>query len=106
MFVNNMRYHARRRLAGEGTYKYMIRKNKITVNYALCGEGSGVDPRECGICLRVCAPAVFHLHQSFNAKEEDLHDPQIWRVTPLWLSLCTRCMKCVESCPVGAISVR
>lgn len=83
----------------------MSKKNKIIIDYNKCGDGKGIDPRECGICLRVCGPAVFLLHQTEGAHEEDPFNPGCWRVTALWLSLCTRCMKCVEQCPVGAVNV-
>jgi NAD-dependent dihydropyrimidine dehydrogenase PreA subunit len=83
-----------------------MRRTRITVDYRLCGDGHGVDPRECGHCLRACAPAVFLLHQTLGAREPDPFDPQSWRVTPLWPSLCTRCGECVAACPAGAIAVR
>jgi formate hydrogenlyase subunit 6/NADH:ubiquinone oxidoreductase subunit I len=65
-----------------------------------------VDPRDCCLCLRACAPAVFLLHETLGAKQPDPFDPQVWRVTPLWQSLCTGCMSCVEACPKAAIAVR
>jgi NAD-dependent dihydropyrimidine dehydrogenase PreA subunit len=80
-------------------------KTKISIDYTKCGDGIGQDPRECCICLRTCDPAIFLLHETMDAHEEDPNDPQKWRVTPLWLSLCTRCMKCVKQCPEKAISV-
>ena len=83
----------------------MKKKTKITIDYSRCGDGNGVDPRECGKCLRICDPAIFLLHQTIGAEEKDPDDPQIWRITPLWLSLCTRCMKCVDICPEKAINV-
>jgi len=81
-------------------------KTRITIDYARCGDGIGADPRECGTCLRICDPAVFLLHETLGAVEDDPCDPQKWRVTPLWPDLCTRCMKCVQTCPQGAVSVR
>jgi NAD-dependent dihydropyrimidine dehydrogenase PreA subunit len=78
-------------------------RTKIRIDYSLCGDA--VDPRGCCRCMRVCEPAVFQLHQSFGVEEADVFDPQSWRITPLWPSLCTRCLKCVEVCPKGAISV-
>lgn len=84
----------------------MPRRTRILIDYTRCGDGLGVDPRECGLCLRACDPAVFLLHQTLGAREADPLDPQNWRITPLWPSLCTRCGACVEECPERAITVR
>lgn len=83
-----------------------MRRNRITIDYARCGDGVGVDPRQCGLCLRACDPALFLLHQTLGAVEDDPFDPKKWRVTPLWPSLCTGCGKCVALCPRSAITVR
>lgn len=83
----------------------MGRKTKITIDYLKCGDGVGLDPRECSKCLRICEPAIFLLHETLGVKEENPYDPQIWRITPLYLSLCIRCLKCVDICPVEAIRV-
>lgn len=83
-----------------------MRRTRISVDYRLCGDGVGVDPRECCLCLKACEPAVFLLHQTLGAIEEDPYDPTKWRVTPYWPSLCTRCGECVTACPQGAIRVR
>ncbi|MGC4115039.1 MAG: 4Fe-4S dicluster domain-containing protein [Myxococcales bacterium] len=77
---------------------------KIEIDYSLCGDGKKVDPRECAKCLRACPPAVFTLHQSFMAQPNPL-DPQYWRVSVLWPTLCDRCMKCVQVCPEKAIRI-
>ena len=80
-------------------------RTKITIDHRLCGDGTGVAPRQCGRCLRACEPAVFILHQTLGAVELDPLDPQAWRVTPMWASVCTRCGECVSACPEKAIEI-
>ena len=84
----------------------MGKKTKITIDYSICGDGNKIDLRDCCKCLRICEPALFLLNETLGAKEENPYDPQIWRITPLYPSLCTRCMKCVEVCPEQAITVK
>jgi NAD-dependent dihydropyrimidine dehydrogenase PreA subunit len=83
-----------------------MKRTRISIDYERCGDGRGVDPRACGLCLRACRPAVFLLHQTLGAVEVDPLDPQIWRVTPLWPSLCSRCGDCMAVCPQDAIVVK
>ena len=80
-------------------------RTKITIDHQRCGDGVGVDPRECGLCLRTCEPAVFLLHQTLGAIEPDPLDPKAWRVTPMWASLCTHCGECISVCPQKAIEI-
>jgi ferredoxin len=79
-------------------------RTRIEIDGSICGGGA-VDPRACGRCLRVCEPAVFTLHQSFGVEQPNPCDPQLWSITALWPCLCTRCLKCVEVCPAGAIRI-
>ncbi|MHA1308417.1 MAG: 4Fe-4S binding protein [Candidatus Heimdallarchaeota archaeon] len=83
----------------------MGRKTKIIIDYTKCGDGVGVDPRDCVKCLQICEPALFLMHETLGV-EDDPYDPQLWRVTALYPSLCTKCMKCVEVCPEQAIQVK
>ena len=83
----------------------LSKRTRIRIDYGLCGDAVGADPRECGLCLRACEPAVFLLHQTLGAREEDPLDPKAWRVTALWPSLCTGCGRCAVVCPVRAVAV-
>jgi len=79
-------------------------KTNIKIDYDKCGEYGRVDPRNCSKCLKVCDPAVFLRHETLKI-EQDPYDPQFWRITAVWTSLCTRCFKCVEICPENAIII-
>ncbi|MHA1197869.1 MAG: 4Fe-4S dicluster domain-containing protein [Candidatus Heimdallarchaeaceae archaeon] len=80
-------------------------RTKIEIEYTKCGSDGGIDPRECTECLRACDPAIFLMHEDLSKEEENRYDPQNWMITAVWLSKCTRCLRCVEICPEKAIDV-
>ena len=83
------------------------KRTKIVIDYSKCGENGKIDPRDCSKCMRACDPAVFIMHETkgLEKKQKDPYNPQDWRITPIWGSLCTRCFKCVDICPENAIIV-
>ena len=83
----------------------MVKKTVIKVDYSKCHTGASTDPRDCRKCLLTCDPAVFLMHPTLEDDHPDPHNPEIWRIDPIWLSKCTGCMKCVEACPEQAITV-
>jgi NAD-dependent dihydropyrimidine dehydrogenase PreA subunit len=82
------------------------KKTRIEIDYSRCGDGVGVDPRSCRKCLVACKPAVFLMHQTLGVEQANEFDPDKWRITPFWLSLCTKCNLCAQVCPVNAITVQ
>lgn len=86
--------------------KQKIKRIRVKIDYSKCGDKGGIDPRQCAKCLKVCDPSVFLMHNVLGAKEKDPYDPQVYRITPVWPSVCTRCFKCVEICPQKAITVK
>jgi ferredoxin len=83
-----------------------MKKTKIKIDYTKCGDKGGIDPRECTKCLKVCDPCVFLMHNVIGAKEKDPNDPQVWRITAVWPSVCMRCGVCVGAGPEKAITVK
>ena len=81
-------------------------KTKIKIDYSKCGPKGNIDPRDCAKCLNVCDPCVFLRHEDLKFKEENVYDPQHWKITAIWPSVCTRCFKCIDVCPENAISIK
>jgi formate hydrogenlyase subunit 6/NADH:ubiquinone oxidoreductase subunit I len=77
----------------------------IGIDQRKCAEHTDSKPYECGKCLRICDPAVFLMYNTGDLLQ-DRDEPRFWKIKPLWLSMCTHCMKCVDRCPVDAITVR
>lgn len=64
-------------------------------------------PFACKRCLRICPPAIFAVFAIKNVRgmETDRNEPGAYGLAPVYRDKCTGCLKCVEVCPVGAISV-
>jgi NADH-quinone oxidoreductase subunit I len=81
-----------------------MKKTKITIDYKKCSFAGKVDPRQCRKCLHVCDTAVFLMHPTLD-EHKDPYNPERWLITPVWPSMCTGCMKCINICPEKAITV-
>ncbi|TXT57916.1 MAG: hypothetical protein BAJATHORv1_10625 [Candidatus Thorarchaeota archaeon] len=82
-----------------------MKKTKIQIDYSKCGPDGNTDPRECRKCMLVCDPAVFLMHPTLE-DHPDPWNPERWKVTAVWPSMCMGCNKCVEACPEQAISMK
>ena len=89
-----------------GDFMARKKRTKIKIDYSKCGESGNIDPRDCGKCLQVCDPCVFLRHMTLKSKPKDPFDPQDWRITAVWPSVCTRCLQCIDICPENAISIK
>ena len=74
----------------------------ISINRERC-----TTPFDCKRCLRVCPPAVFVViaPKMLKGVELDKKEPGNYAVLPMYRDKCTACMKCVDVCPVDAITV-
>lgn len=75
---------------------------RITIDRERCAT-----PFDCKRCLRVCPPAVFAVFAIKNVRgvETDKKEPGAYGLAAVYRDKCTGCVKCVEVCPTGAISV-
>ena len=74
----------------------------ITIDRERC-----TTPFDCKRCLRVCPPAVFAVYAAkmIRGMELDKKEPGNYLLVPAYRDKCTACMKCVEVCPVDAITL-
>jgi formate hydrogenlyase subunit 6/NADH:ubiquinone oxidoreductase subunit I len=72
---------------------------KITVDNVTC-----LGPLDCGLCLRECPMTVFAAAPTklLECRETDRKDYQVYA---RYYDQCITCNKCVEVCPVNAITV-
>lgn len=75
---------------------------KISIDRTLC-----TTPFDCKRCLRACPPAVFGVAtlKSVRGLETNKKEPGAYVLMVSYRDKCTACMKCVEACPVGALTV-
>lgn len=76
---------------------------KITVSYERCTV-----PFDCKKCLRICPTAVFSVFcvKQVRGLETNKKEPGSYKVMAQYRDRCTGCMRCVEICPVDALTVK
>lgn len=75
---------------------------KFGIDYTKC-----TTPFDCKRCLQICPQGVFWVLPIKNVKfrETDAKEPGAWKLFVHYRALCTNCGKCVEVCPVNAITI-
>ena len=75
---------------------------KIGIDHTKC-----ITPFDCKKCLQYCPQGVFWVLPIKNVKfqETDSKEPGAWKLFVQYRLLCTGCNKCVEVCPVDAITI-
>ncbi len=75
---------------------------KIAIDRTIC-----TTPFDCKRCLRACPPAIFSVNElkSIRGQETDKTEPGAYAISVRYRDKCSGCMKCVEVCPVGAITI-
>ena len=81
---------------------YVVINPNIDIDRKLC-----TTPFDCKRCIRLCPTAVFTVHALKNerGKETDKTVPGNYALAVSYRDQCTGCMKCVEICPVDALTV-
>ncbi len=64
-------------------------------------------PFDCKKCLRLCSTAVFHVQvvKVEKYRETDKKEPDAYVLSAPYRDKCTGCNKCIEVCPVDAITI-
>ncbi len=64
-------------------------------------------PFDCKKCLQICPQAVFSVTnvKMVRLRETDKKEPGAYRLSALYRDKCTGCNKCVEACPIDAITI-
>lgn len=81
---------------------YVVINPKIGIDRTRC-----TTPFDCKRCLRICPTAVFSVHALKNERgqETDKTEPGTYALAVSYRDQCTACMKCVEVCPVDALTI-
>ncbi len=72
---------------------------KVIVDNVTC-----LGPIDCGLCLRECPTTLFFAGPTTVAKFRET-DRKQYQVHARYIDQCITCYKCVEVCPVKAITV-
>lgn len=64
-------------------------------------------PFDCKKCLRICPQAIFEVYaiKVEKFKETDKKEPGAYKLVPFYRDKCTMCNKCIDVCPVNAITI-
>jgi ferredoxin len=74
----------------------------VNIDHDLC-----TTPFDCKRCLRICPAAVFWVNPVKMARgiETDKTEPGAFALMAKYRDKCTGCKKCVEVCPVNALTL-
>ncbi len=75
---------------------------RITIDHEKC-----TTPFDCKKCLLVCPQAVLEVYpiKVEKFKETDKKEPGAYKLVGFYRDKCTMCNKCIEVCPVDAITI-
>jgi len=75
---------------------------RIEIDHSKCTA-----PFDCKKCLQACPTAVFHVEavKVEKYRETDKKEPGTYVLSSPYRDKCTVCNKCIEVCPVDAITI-